>query len=142
MNRYKTIKKSFKLTTDHNRKSGNDRWTCAYFEQLQEIEGDRPNITPDFTLASNGECSKRKLDNEENEKTEKKNLSTEPGTKEQNKKRSQERKSDVLLWLESYEERRTKREEEMMTRKEKMHVDTLEVMNRLIDKLLKCFLYQ
>jgi len=132
---YKTIKKSFKTTTDHNRKSGNDRRTCAFFEKLQDIEGDRPNITPDFTLASNGECSTRK-GNKENEKTEKKNrLTDQPRKAEQRKRRSQERKSDVLLWLESYEEKRTKREEEMMKRKEKMHADTLKVMNRLIDKL-------
>ena len=61
MNRYKTIKKAFKPTTDHNQKSGNDRKTCSFFESLQDIEGDRPKIIPDFTIHPMGKLKRETL---------------------------------------------------------------------------------
>ena len=43
--------KQFK-TVDHNNKTGRDRRTCQFYEELGEILLEKPNIVPDMTLSS------------------------------------------------------------------------------------------
>ena len=48
----KIISKKFRDTKDHNNKSGSDRKTCPFYEQLQELLGDRPKVVPRTTVSS------------------------------------------------------------------------------------------
>ena len=59
-NRWITVNKAFKAVIDHNNKSGNDRKTCRYFAELEEISGDRPNIRPVAILSSSGSGDQEK----------------------------------------------------------------------------------
>lgn len=53
MNKSGNITKAYRDTVDHNRKSGNDKKKeCAYFQELEECLGYRPNVTPVFTMGS------------------------------------------------------------------------------------------
>ena len=53
--RYATMMKGYKKTIDNCRKSGNGRKpACKYFEQLDEINGQQPNIHPISTISSSG----------------------------------------------------------------------------------------
>ena len=99
---------------------------------MQQLEGERPNIVPNFTISSSGEVERR--NDTENKENEIRNAEEEKKSSGVTKKRAK-RKSDILLWLESYEERKKEREEEMMRRREAMHQKTLNMMDRLIEKL-------
>ena len=52
-NRWKTMTQTYERTINHHNISGNDRQECPYFQQMQEICGKKPNITPLATLSSN-----------------------------------------------------------------------------------------
>lgn len=58
--------KAYHNAIDHNRVFGNNRKTCPFFEELNRLNSDRPNVTPTATLSSCGmsTVSKRKcIDN-------------------------------------------------------------------------------
>jgi hypothetical protein len=42
--KWKNLTKTYRDTIDHNRMSGNDRKECAYFKELQDCYGYRPNV--------------------------------------------------------------------------------------------------
>ena len=45
---------------DHNRISENDRRECPYFQQLSDLYGYRPNVTPVATCSSSGNSDARR----------------------------------------------------------------------------------
>lgn len=51
-NRWTTMNKAYRATIDHNRKSGADRRTCYYFQELDEINHERPNVNPVAIVSS------------------------------------------------------------------------------------------
>ncbi|XP_063438753.1 uncharacterized protein LOC134719719 [Mytilus trossulus] len=55
--KWKNLTKVYRDTVDHNRKTGNERKECAFFEELEECYGYRPNVTPLYTMGSNAELS-------------------------------------------------------------------------------------
>ena len=46
----KNLEDEYKRVKDHNNKSGNDRETFAYYEELNKILGCRPKITPNSVI--------------------------------------------------------------------------------------------
>ena len=50
----KQLKQNYKKIKDNNNKSGNNRKTCKYFEELDKILGDRPITTPPSVIESTG----------------------------------------------------------------------------------------
>ena len=59
-NRWNTINKAYRAVVDHNRISGNNRKTCVFYEELNELNGSRPNVNPVATLCSTGSTSKKR----------------------------------------------------------------------------------
>lgn len=51
-NKWKDIKRKYMETKDHNNKSGNDPKTCKFYEDLEEVLGEKPCVKP-VSLASN-----------------------------------------------------------------------------------------
>ena len=49
--------KQFKKTVDHNNKTGRDRKTCYFYEELSQI---LPNIVPELTISSSGLVNRKK----------------------------------------------------------------------------------
>ena len=50
--KFKNLKQSYVKTVDHNNRSGNDRKICPYFDELSEIFGMSPSVTPPSTVSS------------------------------------------------------------------------------------------
>ena len=55
--RWRTMVKQFKKTVDHNNKTGRDRKTCYFYEELSQI---LPNIVPELTISSSGLVNRKK----------------------------------------------------------------------------------
>lgn len=51
-NKWKDIKRKYMETKDHNNQSGNDPKICKFYEELEEILGEKPCVKP-VTIASN-----------------------------------------------------------------------------------------
>ena len=49
-NKWKAIRRKFREMVDHNRKTGNDRQTCPFQDELDAIYGTKENVNPSFTL--------------------------------------------------------------------------------------------
>lgn len=86
--KWKTLVSSFKRTKDHNNKSGNERKTCAFQKELEQILEGNPSIKPIAISSSSIFSVKRKSssdndddDDEENNKDEDKS-STEQDEKD------------------------------------------------------------
>lgn len=51
-NKYKSLKREYRATIDHNSRSGNDRKSCAFFEEFSELYGMKAGSRPKFTIGS------------------------------------------------------------------------------------------
>lgn len=51
-NKWKDIKRKYMETKDHNNKSGNDPKTCKFYNELEEVLGEKPCVQP-VAIASN-----------------------------------------------------------------------------------------
>ncbi|KAL0098770.1 hypothetical protein PUN28_020726 [Cardiocondyla obscurior] len=51
-NKWKDIKRKYMETKDHNNKSGNDPKTCKFYEEIEEVLGEKPCVKP-VSIASN-----------------------------------------------------------------------------------------
>jgi len=51
-NKWKDLKRKYMETKDHNNKSGNDLKTCKFYEELEEVLGEKPCVQP-VAVASN-----------------------------------------------------------------------------------------
>lgn len=51
-NKWKDIKRKYMETKDHNNKSGNDPKTYKFYEELEEVLGEKPCVKP-VSIASN-----------------------------------------------------------------------------------------
>jgi len=51
-NKFKELRKKYCKVKDHNKQSGNNPITCKFFDEFEEILGDKPHIQP-VALASN-----------------------------------------------------------------------------------------
>ena len=52
LRKWNELESSFKKVEDHNKKTGNDKKTMKYFDQLQACIGSDPNINPVISLES------------------------------------------------------------------------------------------
>lgn len=74
-NKWKSIKREYKSTVDHNLKSGNSRKTCKFFDQLNNIYDTKPSTKPACVLdsssgtSSNLEESIQDVNSEQEERT-------------------------------------------------------------------------
>lgn len=51
-NKFKELRKKYIKTKDHNKQSGNNPMTCKFYNEFEEILGDKPCAEP-VALASN-----------------------------------------------------------------------------------------
>ena len=58
-NKWKSLKRSYMETIDHNTKTGEAPKSCKYYPELNQLFGNKPSTKPDFTLHSSesSDCS-------------------------------------------------------------------------------------
>ena len=58
-NKWKSLKRSYMETIDHNTKTGEAPKSCKYYSELNQLFGNKPSTKPDFTLHSSesSDCS-------------------------------------------------------------------------------------
>ena len=138
--RWKTMNKAYRKTVDHNNRSGNDRKSCPYFEELDALQHDRPNVNPVATCSSSGlkRVTKRKREEEVSDDSseeetqveddfgvvpERETPEAENGFEEVSGRKKQKRvrkrryvssvaqsTNSILNWLQTYEEKKEERE--------------------------------
>ena len=152
--RYFTMMKSYKDTMDHNRKSGNDRRTCKYFAELDEINGECPNMDPVATLsvsgrgdfgisnkrkkASSGPSSSSTSAAADNNVADSSEDEDEEGPSKKKRKYvtgAEKSTQSILLWLDTYAKKVDERELSCMRMQQQMHKEKMELFSKLIHKL-------
>ncbi|KAK3599340.1 hypothetical protein CHS0354_009833 [Potamilus streckersoni] len=56
-NKWKSLKRSYMETVDHNSKTGEYSKPCKYFGEINQLFGNKPCTQPTFTLHSSGQSS-------------------------------------------------------------------------------------
>ena len=136
--------KTYRDTVDHNRKSGNVRKECAYFKELQDCYGYRPNVQPVFTLDIN--TSESQTTAESTNETEKvcsvkedSNCESTPEVKRKNKSPAASSSNEIMKCLGEIREEQNeliKTIEEQHSDKMKQEDRKLDLMSKIIDALI------
>ncbi|CAG2207627.1 unnamed protein product [Mytilus edulis] len=132
MGKWKTLITALKRTRDHNNRSGSDKKSCAFQEELEDILGGNPSIEPSTTsgtkILNTSTCNKRKVDEVviDNDKVDEvdndNNKEKEPVQPPKNeKKRRSGNSSEVVDFLKEYMEDQKREREEEKTEKARMH---------------------
>lgn len=139
-NKWKDIKRKYTETKDHNNKSGNDPKTCKFYEELEEVLGEKPCVKP-VALASNLNRKRMAAEIDEvNEDENESSSSTSNETVPQKKKitRIQKELKDwsatLLADSKIREEAKERRHKEIIAEKAAIEAYK-EIMGKLIDKL-------
>lgn len=138
-NKWKSLKRSYKDIQDHNNKSGNDKKTHPFQNELDEIFKQKPTITPVAT-ASSSTSSEESGKECKNEKKGIKRKHPHPHDdkspeKECRSKIRHTQVSEVVSFLKNYAEKQEKRYVEESNRQERMHAERLSVFKDLIDAM-------
>ena len=130
--------------------TGTEPKTCAYFDQLSDVYGYRPNVTPLATSSSSGagDTDQDMKDDaassdEETSSVLKKHTTASAmhataqsingkGTK---RRRTRRQDTDVLEWMEEYKREKNKQEEEKLQALQQMHHEKVQMMAGLTDVL-------
>ena len=134
--KFKTLKKSNIGTVDQNNTSGNDRKTCAYFDEMSNLFQQDARIQP-VTLCSSRagtriapeyKCDKAVTCSEsENEEIPRK------------RKRKPQAKDDLVSLFKEFTQRREERGKERMQELREMHTEKMNVMGRFLEVFEKSF---
>ncbi|XP_052075879.1 uncharacterized protein LOC127713969 [Mytilus californianus] len=146
MGKWKTLITALKRTRDHNNRSGADKKSCAFQEELEEILGGNPTIEPSTTSGTKilNTCHKRKVDEvvNDNDKVDEvdndNDKETEPVQPPKNEKKRRSGPSpDVVDFLKQYMEEQKKEREEEKAEKARMHSEKMNMFRELINEMKK-----
>lgn len=148
MGKWKTLITALKRTRDHNNRSGSDKKSCAFQEELEDILGGNPSIEPSTTsgtkILNTSTCNKRKVDEVviDNDKVDEvdndNNKEKEPVQPPKNeKKRRSGNSSEVVDFLKEYMEDQKREREEEKTEKARMHREKMSMFMELIKEMKK-----
>lgn len=145
-NKWKDIKRKYMETKDHNNKSGNDPKTCKFYDELEEVLGEKPCVQP-VAIASNLNKKRTSIsstDQNDSEDMSEECKSTQNEASLQRKKKRkisrvqrelQDWSASLLADAKTREEARERRHKENIS-ESKAAVDAFkEIMAKLIDKL-------
>jgi len=150
--RWKTLLAAYRRTVDHNNRSGNDRREMQYFQEVEDIVGANPTISPSVVISSSDGLThrqqqtgaKRKLtdafadkdagcSSSDGSASTSGNVTKQPVSKKQKKRAA--KKEELVDWLGQYQEQAKQAEEARMQLANKFHTDQMAVMNGLLDVL-------
>ena len=140
--RWKSLCRAYKNLKDHNNKSGNDPKHYEYENELDQVFGDDPLISPKVVSSS---LKRKKLSLDDFEK---RGQATLPGAstdqeeiqepdRKKSKKLGKSYSNDVLGFLKDFVNQQEHKNEKEAERREKMHDEKMSAMNKLIDAISK-----
>ncbi|KAH3693639.1 hypothetical protein DPMN_081078 [Dreissena polymorpha] len=117
---------------DHNSKSGNERKECAFFKELQESHGYRPNVKPIYVSGSHSSSSKESDETEEeNSEMNDEKLQT------KTKKPRQNRKDAVIELMNEMRADFREEQKQLQSSPTKQHEDRMKNKKCKLDLLAK-----
>ncbi|KAG5899640.1 hypothetical protein JTB14_036013 [Gonioctena quinquepunctata] len=138
----KTLITKYREICDHNNKTGNERKTWKFFEQLEEYIGVKPNVRPagkcsflglaissPYTSSVTGTDVQKCMENNEGE----------PPAKKMRGKTSRKvtPRNELLKWLGEYEKKNEKKEEERREILERHHRETSNILKEILNEVTK-----
>lgn len=142
-NKWKDIKRKYMETKDHNNNSGNDPRTCKFYEELEEVLGEKPCVKP-VAIASNlnkkrAVSSEEQNDSEENEDSGSSTQTQKTPKQKKKMTRVQRELKDwsaaLLIDAKTREEAKERRHKEIIAESKATVEAYKEIMTKLIDKL-------
>ena len=142
--RLKTLLRAYKSVKDHNSKSGNDRKSYLYEKELDEMFGDRPNVSPVCTINSSDHDYTTRVEAEDPEEIqiESNKRSRDDSSNEEKiggeKKQKVGRKtqvSEVLEYLQKEASTRAQKKEDEEKKKDRRHNERMSMFEQLISVL-------
>lgn len=135
--RWKSLLRAYKNVKDHNKRSGSGTKSYEYENELNDILGNDPIISPTFTLSSDASMAssaeKRKLternDSDDTSTSEQASCST-SAPKNKTRKRGTERQRNEMMQV--FKEYMNEQKEERI-RKEELQREKMSLMRELID---------
>ena len=112
LRKWNKLESNFKKVEDHNKKTGNDKKTMKYFDQLQECIGSDPNINPVISLESGHVSADDSSDGDES--GESASTDGKPRKRPVRKRKSHSSAAEMLQFMTCYAEKREKVEEEKL----------------------------
>ncbi|XP_060085706.1 uncharacterized protein LOC132565115 [Ylistrum balloti] len=138
--RWKTITRAYKSIKDHNKKSGNSKKNYEYEEDLDDLMGDCPTISP-VTISSQKrkqpEASSQDEDDDEIVDQDQDSSSSEASIpKEASRKKVKKSKSsEVMDLLKLHTQQQQEFRKEEAARKDKMHKEKMALLSTLVQSL-------
>ena len=146
--RIKTLITNFKKTNDYNKKSGNDRKTCGFYEELSELFSGNPTFvgpqttkeTPIFKRKrEDADDVESDEDDDENEvvgKEKKKSDADEEGKKAKKTKKVSA-SSEMLEFLKEYAKGQKEEREHQKEDRKKMHNEKMDLFREMVKTMKK-----
>ena len=135
--KFKNMKRTYISTVDHNNTSGNDRKTCAYFDEMNKL------FQKDVRIQPVAVCSSRAGTKKTAESTSEKDATcseSENDTLPSKRKRKKTKASDDLVSLfKDFTKTREERERERMQELKDMHTEKMTMMGRFLQVFEKSF---
>lgn len=120
VNKFKSLKRDYRATVDHNSRTGNDKKTCLFFDEFNQMYGLKASTKPVFTLASDDSQPSQKSGSPKAARSDK-------GTKRPNPNQ----------WLIDYETRQNEESAKRWAAVQKMHDQKLSFFEKIFKRLDK-----
>lgn len=141
-NKFKELRKKYVKVKDHNKQSGNSPMTCKFFNEFEEVLGDKPCVQP-VVLASN---LRKRSTISQNSDTEDRSSKDDSSKDEENDRKKKIKKTRVQRELSEWsiglredakrrEEAKEQRHKELVSASDRAVAAYKEMMEKLIDKL-------
>lgn len=127
-NKWKKLEDKFKKVEDHNSKTGRNRQTCDFYDELSDFYGDNPKISwPLCPIASNKQVEQDGGDDGASESDEEK----------KKRRRSKSSAGEMIEFLREFKQEKKEEDQGKRELLQKMHDDKMDVMNRLLNVIAK-----
>ncbi|XP_063436836.1 uncharacterized protein LOC134718272 [Mytilus trossulus] len=143
--RMKTLTTNLKKINDHNSKSGNDRKTCPYMEEMSELFQGNPVIKPKSTLGTSisnkrKQCSEDSLESStgiSDDEDDKNKKSTEKAGTCTSIKKKKSAATEIVEFLKDYTGNQKEERASNMKERKVMHNEKMDLLREFINAVKK-----
>ncbi|XP_028410979.1 uncharacterized protein LOC114533613 [Dendronephthya gigantea] len=124
--KWKKLEQKYKDVKLHNSQSGNNRKEWEFYDLMDDVIGNNPNVVPVCTMSTIGD-EKDTIGIEDEDDKE-----VQEGSKKKKKRRGSSTSTAVVEFLSGYATENKSNEREKMDMLQKMHDDKMDIMNRFL----------